>query len=351
MSSLTDFFVDIWYGTSKKKYLFLPVTIIYRVFLSLRNVLYRTSVFKKHAFKVPIIVVGNITVGGTGKTPLVIALVNRLREEGFRPGIVSRGYGSRAPAYPYFVDSRSLVKYAGDEPLLIASRTGAPVTIDAHRYRAVDYLIKHHACNVILTDDGLQHYALARDIEIVVIDGGRRLGNGHCLPMGPLREPPSRLNAADYIVFNGDLDSIERATEQSIIQAAKRSRMHLKAGDFETLDGKNHVSAGDWVLSRHVHAVAGIGNPQRFYRTLQELGFTVIEHGFTDHHQFTESDFNFSDDLPIIMTEKDAVKARTLQGLKNCWALPVEADLEPEFTQSLLDRLHRLYNRTENCEH
>jgi tetraacyldisaccharide 4'-kinase len=343
MSSPTDFFVDIWYGKSGKKYFFLPVTIIYRILLSLRKVFYRTGVFKKHLFKVPIIVVGNITVGGTGKTPLVIALAKMLREEGFRPGVVSRGYGSRAPAYPFFVDSSSLAKYAGDEPSLIASRAGVPVAIDPHRYRAVDYLIKHHACDVILTDDGLQHYALERDIEIVVVDGARRLGNGHCLPMGPLREPQNRLNTVDYIVFNGEATSVEATAKESI--------MRLKAGDLETLDRKKRVSASEWVLSRHVHAVAGIGNPQRFYHTLQELGFTVIEHGFADHHQFTESDFQFSDDLPIIMTEKDAVKARTLHGLQNCWVLPVEADLESGFAQSLLDRLRRLSSNAENREH
>lgn len=334
MSSMTDFFLDIWYGNSAKKYLFLPVTILYRILLLLRKALYRSGIFKKHFFDVPIIVVGNITVGGTGKTPLVIALAKLLREAGYSPGVVSRGYGSQAPAYPYFVDSRSLVKYAGDEPVLIASRSGVPVAIDPHRYRATDYLIKFHACDIILTDDGLQHDALARDIEIVVIDGGRRLGNGHCLPMGPLREPPKRLESVDYILLNGEVSAIELT--------AKQSTMRLVAGELETLDAKHHVSADEWTLSRQVHAVAGIGNPQRFYQTLQQLGFDVVEHGFADHHKFTENDFNFGDDLPVIMTEKDTVKARTLQGLQNCWMLPVVAELEPEFTRSLLDRLGRL---------
>jgi len=334
--SLTDFLVNIWYSNSSKKYLFLPLTLLYRSLLAIRKILYDLGLFKKHYFPVPVVVVGNITVGGTGKTPLVIALVGKLQQEGFKPGVVSRGYGSLAPAYPFFVDASSSVDHAGDEPYLIAVRTNVPVVIDPHRYRAVNYLIQQCNCDVIITDDGLQHYALARDVEIAVIDGQRQLGNGHCLPMGPLREPRSRLRSVDYTVFNGEGVTSNPTERQSI--------MVLKAGDFQALDNSSCLSAGEWELSTRVHAVAGIGNPQRFYLTLRQLGFTVIEHDFSDHHKFSEKDFQFYDDLPIIMTEKDAVKARTLNELKNCWYLPVEGHLELEFTQSLVDRLRLLVN-------
>jgi tetraacyldisaccharide 4'-kinase len=272
-----------------------------------------------------VVVVGNISVGGTGKSPLVIWLVNRFREQGYNPGVISRGYGGQAPHYPFSVTETSLSQESGDEPLMIANRCGCPVVVDADRVRAASYLLDTYDCDLIISDDGLQHYALGRDIEIVVIDGVRGLGNRHCLPVGPLREPETRLDEVDLIVVNGD-------DQCSMVKRGGHS-MHLEPGPVHALNGKPVT------LNRgRVNAVAGIGNPERFFRTLEQLGFEVLRHPFADHHRFKAGDFAFDNGYPVIMTEKDAVKCQGLVADRLHY-LPVSACLGNEFVEQLSAKL------------
>ncbi|MDF2868209.1 MAG: lipid-A-disaccharide kinase, partial [Gammaproteobacteria bacterium] len=208
----------LWYGHNKLVYLLLPFSWLYRLIIALRRYGYKKDIFKSFTASVPVIVVGNITVGGTGKTPLVVALAHFLKQQGYKPGIVSRGYGGQAESYPKFVNANSNPLQVGDEPLLIAKNTHCPVVVDPKRVRAVQTLLYRFACDIVISNDGLQHYALARTIEIAVIDGARRFGNAHCLPAGPLREPITRLRTIDFIVCNGKT----QADEYVMNLAAKR---------------------------------------------------------------------------------------------------------------------------------
>ncbi|MCW8885115.1 MAG: tetraacyldisaccharide 4'-kinase [Motiliproteus sp.] len=273
----------------------------------------------------PVIIVGNISVGGVGKTPLVVWLIETLKQQGHRPGVVSRGYGAKAPQYPMQVDANSDPRHCGDEPLMIAQRCGCPVVVDPDRVSAAEYLCREFDIDVIISDDGLQHYRLPRDIEIAVVDGERGLGNGHCLPVGPLRESEQRLQEVDFCIVNGGSWSIPDSIP-----------MTLKSGDFHQLNG------GKVELSpQPVNGVAGIGNPPRFFASLTKLGFQVSEHPFSDHHQFQASDLSFDNDYVTVMTEKDAVKCRALAA-DNRYYLSVSAVLPESFKQQLLGLLEQL---------
>ncbi|MDX1380515.1 MAG: tetraacyldisaccharide 4'-kinase [Xanthomonadales bacterium] len=272
-----------------------------------------------------IVVVGNLTVGGTGKTPLVIRLCRLLHEAGLRPGVISRGHGSREPGVR-LVSPASDPVAVGDEPLLIAQQSGVPVIVAADRCAAARALLKR-GVGVVISDDGLQHYRLPRDIEICVIDGSRGLGNGHLLPAGPLREPVERLQQVDHIVVNGDANPLPAIFE--IVH------MTLAGGLLHALDGGQN-----WRLSQfagcRVNAVAGIGNPRRFFDLLRHARIKVIEHAFPDHHDYRRGDFDgMSPDLPILMTEKDAVKCRKL-ALPNAWYLSIEAVLPADWEETLV---------------
>ncbi|OMH25257.1 tetraacyldisaccharide 4'-kinase [Motiliproteus sp. MSK22-1] len=319
-------FIDrVWYGKIPWLLPLWPVEKLF-VFLAHRR---RTAFGKglKTVWQapVPVIVVGNISVGGVGKTPVVVHLVELLIQFGFRPGVVSRGYGGNAPDYPYRVVASSNAADSGDEPLMIAQRCGCPVVVDPDRAQACRALLESGEVDVIISDDGLQHYRLSRDIEIAVVDGARGLGNGHCLPVGPLREPPARLDEVDFCIVNGGgwkhCNSYPMSLNVSSIQT-------LLAEPVQLLPGK-------------VNAVAGIGNPQRFFKTLRSLGFEVIEHSFADHHHFSANDLLFDNDFPVIMTEKDAVKCRAFAA-DNRYYLPVSAELPEVFEKQLLDQLNRL---------
>jgi len=275
--------------------------------------------------KIPIIVVGNITVGGTGKTPLVIWLANFLRQQGFNPGIISRGYAGKAPYYPYSVTPTSNPIHTGDEALLLAQRTYCPVVIDPNRVAAAKKILADNNCNIIISDDGLQHYKLGRDIEIIVIDGEGRFGNGFCLPAGPLREPLTRLKEVDFIVTNGQPQQNEYG-------------MQLMPGKFQQLKNQTISYPLEYFKNKTVHAVAGIGNPQRFFKLLKAMGLTIIEHPFPDHYLFKKEDFNFSKHETIVMTEKDAVICRDFAG-ENYWYLPVEATINKELGINLLEKI------------
>jgi tetraacyldisaccharide 4'-kinase len=286
-----------------------------------RSLLYKKNIFTKTKVAVPVIVVGNISLGGTGKTPLVIALVEWLRAQGFKPGVISRGYGGKADYYPCAVTENTSPHNVGDEPLLIYLRTQCPVVVDPKRVRGAQYLLAQYACDVVISDDGLQHYALARDIEIAVIDGVRRFGNGFCLPAGPLREPITRLKTVDFIVSNG----LAKAGEISL---------QIKADLFHNLATQQVVTANHFA-SKKIHAIAGIGHPERFFALLRAWGLIVIEHPFPDHYAFKAGDLVFTDDYPILITEKDAVKCRSF-ATDNMWYVPVSAELPEGFLTELL---------------
>ena len=288
---------------------------------------------------VPVIIVGNISIGGTGKTPLTIALIEILRRHGYRPGVVSRGYGAKPPTYPWTVTADSRPSEGGDEPCLIVQRTGVPLVIDPNRVEAVRTLLQDHACNLIISDDGLQHYALARDIEIAVVDGVRGLGNGRCLPEGPLREPPERLASVDWVVINGG-DGVQGVQGLPVL-AADAVQMQLAPMALVPLQDGPVLTGDGWPYSRRVHALAGIGNPSRFFDTLRRMGFDPIEHPLMDHAEIQPEMLELEPQLPIIMTEKDAVKCRQLTP-ENCWALRVDAQLPEGFEQQLIQRLAQL---------
>jgi len=279
---------------------------------------------------VPVIVVGNITVGGAGKTPLTLWLAGQLKERGWRPGIVSRGYGGRG-ALPRPVAPDSAAVDVGDEPILLARRSGVPVWVGRDRVAAGNALLAAHPdVNVVLCDDGLQHYRLARDVELAVFDG-RGAGNGWRLPAGPLREPLSRLAAVDAVICNG-------APDERLPPALPRFDMHLRAGEFYRLDDPQQRCSADDLAGRNLHALAGIGDPARFFRTLEGLGLTFSHHPFPDHHAYGAADLAFAKDGVLLMTEKDAVKCAGLTAGET-WVLPVEAKLSPALIDLILEKL------------
>ena len=281
---------------------------------------------------VPVIVVGNITVGGAGKTPLTIWLAGQLKARGWRPGIVSRGYGGRG-SQPRPVKSESVAVDVGDEPILLARRSGVPVWVGRDRVAAGQALLANHPdVNLLLCDDGLQHYRLARDVELAVFDR-RGAGNGWRLPAGPLREPLSRLAEVDAVVCNG-------LPDQRLSPALPRFDMQLRPGDFYRLnDPQQRCSAPDLVgRNLHFHALAGIGDPERFFRTLASLGLAFDRHPFPDHYAYSAADLAFAKDAVLLMTEKDAVKCAGLTAGET-WVLPVEAELSPALIELILEKL------------
>lgn len=302
----------------------LPVALIYCAAAMLKRSLYRRGWRRSISFAVPVIVVGNITVGGTGKTPLVLWIARYLAAHDWRPGIVTRGYRGRGRGWPQIVTAHSDPAMVGDEPVLLARRAGMPVVADPDRPRGVRQLLARD-CDVIVSDDGLQHYRLQRDVEIAVLDGKKGLGNGRCLPAGPLREAPSRLHAVDARVINGGA-------------AAGAWSMKLVPTAFRRVHTPEEMVPLDAFRGRRIHALAGIGNPSRFFNTLRGLGLEVTEHPFPDHYRFREADLHYGDADTIIMTEKDAVKCRDFAG-DGVWYLAADVDIDPRFGEWLQDRL------------
>lgn len=303
-----------------------PLSWLLCTIVFIRRWCYRLKIFRTTTLPIPVVVVGNITVGGTGKTPLTIWLANYLSRNGYRPGIVSRGYGGKARKWPQQVRSDGDAVMVGDEAIVIARRTTCPMAVGPNRVSAAQALIKHHDIDIILSDDGMQHYALGRTVEIAVIDGVRRFGNGYCLPSGPLREPVSRLKEVDFVVTNG-------------IAAQGEVTMRYEGEMLRHLDDSSQKPLGS-LKNESVHALAGIGNPERFFEQLRRAGLHLIEHVFTDHHEYNPKELDFGDDLPIIMTEKDAVKCRRFL-ISNCWYFPVTATLSDEFGLQMLNLLEK----------
>lgn len=326
-----------WYGNNRRDncwlYLLLPLSWLFRFVAGIRR---RLLASRNAPLPVPVVVVGNISLGGTGKTPLIISLVNHFTRLGYRPGVISRGYGGRAPGYPYLLRSDSTAAEAGDEPMLIAAH--CPVVTDPDRYRGARHLLAETDCNLIFSDDGLQHYGLPRDVEIVVVDGGRFFGNGNCLPAGPLREPLSRLQDVDFVLVNGDARQPPPLPPKGLDHSFKQEDFfRLQPAGFR-LAGSANVHSLDGLPRGAVHAVAGIGNPQRFADTLAALGFSPILHSYPDHHDFSGEEFVFSDALPVIITAKDAVKCLGVT-TDSVWVLDVVATPARGFLRALENRL------------
>lgn len=332
MKTLSELLQRAWYGGALWYWPLLvmlwPLSLVFCVLASRRRRCLQKAVA---ALPVPVVIVGNISVGGTGKTPLLCALAADLQQRGWRVGIISRGYGGSHSGAPRSVTSSDEAAIVGDEPLLLARNTGCPVVIDRDRLAAAHYLLQHSDIDIILSDDGLQHYTLPRNVEIAVVDGARGVGNGLCLPAGPLREPVVRLTEVDYVVINGQTDHVFRS-DQVQVQVLPYAWRELVSGVCLPLDT---LAAGT-----AVHAVAGIGNPQRFFHTLRTLGLKVVEHPFADHHAFTAADLQFGDVLPVVMTEKDAVKCVGITP-HNSFALCVQIQLPTSWTDRLLAQLQK----------
>jgi len=306
----------LWYQMHPLRWLLWPLSWVYAAIVRVRRLIIECFFQKK--LSVPVIVVGNITVGGVGKTPLVIALAKTFLEKGLRVGIVSRGYGATVKRFPYEVSPQADAKKVGDEPRLLAITTGCPVVIAPKRVDAAQFLIDNHQVQLIISDDGLQHYAMGRAIEIAVLDGVRGLGNGMLLPAGPLRERPQRLEQVDFVVVNGGADNDAYA-------------MALSPGKLRKLTCDTEVNLT--ALIEPIIAIAAIGNPQRFFTTLADLGLSFKSQTFPDHHDFVAEELTFSE-KSILMTEKDAVKCHAF-ATDAMYYLPVEARLGEDFWQAL----------------
>ena len=310
-----------------------PLSVVFRAIVAFRRMLYGAGLLRALRLPVPVIVVGNITVGGSGKTPLTCALAEDLAQRGFHPGIISRGYGGSNDA-PRAVAVGDDPKQVGDEPLILVT-TGLPTWIGRDRAAAGRGLLAANpACDVIIADDGLQHYALARDVEIAVVDASREFGNGLLLPAGPLREPRSRLRSVDAVVRLVAADAPDAAGT-----AGRETTMTHRPLPWRNLrrPGSN-ADASQW-RGREVHAVTGIGNPQRFFGMVAALGIAATEHAFPDHHAFTPSEIAFPGATAILMTQKDAVKCAAFAD-ERCWYLPLRAVVAPALLALVEEKIH-----------
>ncbi len=325
-----------WYGESSLGSALLPLSWLYAAATGLRRKLYATGFIASQELPVPVVVVGNITVGGTGKTPLSMWLAERLTERSYNPAIVSRGYGGKVGPEPLEVTVESDPSIVGDEALLMAGRTTFPVVVHPDRVAAARRAIELGA-DVIVSDDGLQHYGLRRDFEIAVVDAGRAYGNRRLLPAGPLREPLSRLDSIDQVLVQCESDDAPDLAHRVSDSPPKNFRLEISAVcRLDNSDIRNTTSFS----GRQVHALAGIGNPERFFRLLEANNIRVIRHPLPDHARITQEDLDFDDEFDVVMTEKDAVKCRWLDTTK-CWYVPVDVVMRQADADYLLNRIER----------
>ena len=324
--SAERFWTNAWYQKSTWLVLLVPLSWLFRAISRFRRIVLQWR-FQGQSYAMPVVVIGNISLGGSGKTPLIIALAKALSERGYSVGVVSRGYGGASAQYPLVVGPDTPVSQSGDEPLLIAKKLGCPVVVDPNRARAVEKLVKSFSCDLILSDDGLQHYRLHRDVEIVVVDGHRRFGNGYTLPAGPLRESPRRLKEVDFIIQNGGI--VEPDDPETYI-------VQLETSGLRRFGSSELIGFDQWVEPTNIHAVAAIGHPERFFESLRQMGFKVDSEPKNDHQVLTACDIGFDDDLPVVITAKDAVKYEGSVP-DNLWVLEVEMALDNEFVSSLID--------------
>ncbi|WP_339522115.1 tetraacyldisaccharide 4'-kinase [Pseudomonas sp. EA_35y_Pfl2_R111] len=332
--SLSARLTAAWYTGHPALGLLRPLEWLYRVVVQRKRARFLAGDGNIYRAPVPVVVVGNITVGGTGKTPMILWLIEHCRRQGLRVGVVSRGYGAQPPQLPWRVQADQAASVAGDEPLLIVQRSGVPLMIDPDRGRAVAALLAAEPLDLVLSDDGLQHYRLARDLELVLIDAARGLGNRRCLPAGPLREPVERLQAVDALLYNGAPSDPQGAYGFTL---QPRALVNLRSAQQHPL---SHFPAG-----QALHAVAGIGNPQRFFNTLEGLHWRPVAHAFADHAPYSAELLNFSPELPVLMTEKDAVKCRAFAA-DDWWYLAVDAEPSAAFVAWFDQQLQRLVPRT-----
>ena len=330
---MEQWLTELWYRERAQVPLLQPLASLYGVALALRRRAYAAGWLRSEDAGRPVVVVGNLTVGGTGKTPLTAWLARELSAQGLRVGVVSRGYGSGRRGSPRRVAATSSWREVGDEPLILARASGCPVMVGSDRVAAARAL--GGSVDVIVADDGLQHLRLARNCQIVVVDGTRGFGNGRLLPAGPLREPLTRLEQADAVVVNG---RPEHATLSTPLSAQGALAMSLVPQELVRLDGRAAPCPLEAFRGRRVHAVAGIGNPARFFAELRAHGLEVIAHPFPDHHPLRAAELAFGDGLPVLMTEKDAVKCPPL-GDPRLWYVPVTAQLPAEDARELLARV------------
>jgi len=335
----------VWFKKHQAKWLLvpllLPITLLFYLLTSLRRSLFRLGILKSFKVSAPVIVVGNIGVGGNGKTPVVIFLIEECKKLGLKPGVVSRGYGGEAPYYPYLLEENSTAKEAGDEPILISNRCHVPVVVGSDRVAAANLLIEQ-GCNIVIADDGLQHYKLARDLELIIVDAKREFGNGLLLPAGPLREGKWRLQTVDYVIANGLLSS-----ESCIQQIKNYLEMTLSPQFVCNIKTGEQVALQDFIKANNtINAMAGIGDPERFFTTLRQQKFIINNAtGFIDHHHFTAKDLNsFSKETPLLMTEKDAVKCQSF-AQEHYWYVPVNAMFSEIAVKPLLSRISGLVNK------
>jgi tetraacyldisaccharide 4'-kinase len=316
-----------WYRSSLWSVLLRPLSFIYGALVQLKAATYQFGILRRSDVGVPVIVVGNLTVGGSGKTPLVIWLVQWLDRAGYSPGVVSRGYRGRTTEFPCLVQDGSNPSLVGDEPLLVHQQTGCAVVTDKDRVRGARHLAGECGVDIVISDDGLQHLRMHRTVEIVVVDGERRFGNGRLFPEGPLRESPSRLNTVDFVVTNdGPTLSGEYQMRATINEA-----VHLMTGE-------------KWPLSqfaeKKVYAIAGTANPAKFFSDLRLAGLTLTARGFPDHHSYQRSDLSDLHLSTVLMTSKDAVKCRPIAG-PDWWAVPQTTEVDDSFEQALLKLLQQ----------
>lgn len=329
--ALAAWFERRWYGDVAPEWPLRLLSTLYGAVATRRRAKYLRRRASQDRVAVPVIVVGNLAIGGAGKTPLTLALIEALRARGWRPGVISRGYGGSA-AGPERVFRDSDPRRVGDEPSLIARRSGAAVAIARRRLAAARLLADAREVDVLIADDGLQHYALPRDLEIAVVDGRRRYGNECLLPAGPLREPLEREMACDFRVVNGG----EAGADEVPMRLVLRQAVALDGSRTERLDA---------FAGRRVHAIAGIGDPERFFTALRARGVEVVPHPFPDHHPFRATDLRFAEALPLLMTEKDAIKCREFAA-PDRWSVPADADLPETFFDAVDARLRRTAGTT-----
>lgn len=310
-----------WYNVNAVALLLWPVSLLFKALVWCRKLAYKTGLFKSFKVSKPVVIVGNISVGGTGKTPLIIELCKLLADMKLTVGIISRGYGGNG-SWPHQLTESSLASVSGDEPVQLFQRTGLAIVVGPDRVEDAELLCKNNNVDIILADDGLQHYRLQRDLELVVVDQERQFGNGFCLPAGPLREPVSRLGKDSWCIYNGGDQKYSFLIKPDYVQC-------ITSGKKENLQ---------YFANTTVHAVAGIGNPQRFFNMLKDNGIAVIEHAFKDHHQFTRDDLMFNDDLPVLMTEKDSVKCKNIDN-ENLWYVAIEVSLSDQFINDFKNQI------------
>ena len=335
--SLSARLTAAWYAGHPALGLLRPLEWLYRTVVQRKRARFLAGEGEIYRAPVPVVVVGNITVGGTGKTPMILWLIEHCRRQGLRVGVVSRGYGAQPPQLPWRVQADQAASVAGDEPLLIVQRSGVPLMIDPDRARAVAALLLAEPLDLILSDDGLQHYRLARDLELVLIDAARGLGNRRCLPAGPLREPLERLHSVDALLYNGASSDPQDGYGFTL---QPRTLINLRSGETRPLE---HFPSG-----QALHAVAGIGNPQRFFNTLEGLHWRPVRHAFADHAPYSAELLDFSPALPLVMTEKDAVKCRAFAA-PDWWYLTVDGQPSPAFVAWLDGQLQALLPHRWHC--